>query len=414
MRNKFARTLKGKNQQVIVGKPIAITTDASLALFLANAPTGEIGVYDGTDALHTNAITATEEFYVAVKKSDGSIKRSTILKWSDVVATRKTYVAPVKAVGSIGWSGTGGSLNLASAPAAGKNYELAIIETTVGHQPYPTWNYEYTAKVGDVEMDVIQALVKTINDFNSLQYKSNAPLVTAKAKASATYGNYALTGTTPTLTVTFGSTAVTLGGGTPAADVAVGDFISFDAAATPTAAVGDIYKVVAISAGVGFTLNRPYQGATQTFTEAEAEGTRVKKVTVIVATGIVLTAIDIQNTFNVVVRQELVNATIANLSAFTYGNGTSEQITELELEGNTFDGNTAANTQFGNEAFGDPDRFAKDNGEAETYDMFHLRAKQDSTLVSAPAQGKMPLEIILAVPKSAGGLTASLNTLFGL
>lgn len=409
-RKRQTRTVKGLNQQVFVPKPIAITTDATLALFLANAPTGEVGVYDASDALHTNAIVAGESLYVVQKKSDGSIKRSTLVKFSDCTFSRKTYVAPVKATGSLGWSGTAGALNLAAAPSNGALYELGIIETTEGYQPFPTWNYEYQAKPGDVEMDVIQALVKQINDADNLVYKQNQPLVTAKAKADATYGNYAI-GAGGTLTVTNGSTSVVTAVGT--INFVIGDFVAFDAAATPTDAVGDIYKIVGNPDANTWTLNRPYTGATQTFIEAEAEGTRVKSVTTIVKTGIVFTAINDQEHFNIIARQGLQYATIANLATYTRGNGIYEQINDLELEGNTFDGNTAGNTQFGNEAYGNPDRFAVVNGEAETYDLFHIEAKQDSSLIS-PIQGKMKLNIIIAAPKSAGGLSASLNTLFGL
>ena len=101
------------------------------------------------------------------------------------------------------------------------------------------------------------------------------------------------------------------------------------------------------------------------------------------------------------------------MSAYTYGNGTPEQIQELELEGNTFDGNTAGNTQYGNEKYGNPDTFARSNGDTETYDSFNIFASQLATLVSPPAQGRIPMELVLAVPKSAGGLSAALNTLFG-
>jgi len=408
---KFTKTLKGRNQQVVVTNPIAISTDATLALFLANAPTGEIGVYDATDARHTDAIGATESFYIVQKKSDGSIKKTTLLKWSDVTASRKTYVAPVKATGSIGWSGTAGAAYLAAVPSPGKMYELALIETTEGNQPYPTWNFEYQAKGADVEADVWQALAKQINDYNGLVYKNQAPIVSAKVKADATYSNYAI-GAGGTLTATNGSTRLTTAVGT--IDFTVGDFISFDAAATPTDAVGDIYKIVGNVDANNWTLNRPYQGATQTFIEAEAEGTRVKKVATFVAQGLAFTGLNDNEHFRIVARQELQYATIVNLATFTRGNGTSEQITELELEGNTFDGNTAGNTMYGNEAYGDPDRFAKTNGTSETYDMFTFAARQDATLVSPPTQGKWAMNIILACAKSAGGQTAALNTLFGL
>jgi len=409
LRKKFTRTLKGKNRQVITGLPIAITTDATLALFIANAPTGEIGVYDALDAIHSNAITAAESFYIVLKKSDGSIKRTTLLKWSDVSVVRKAYVAPVKATGSFGWSGTAGGLNLLAAPVAGNNYEFAVIETTEGNDPFPTWNYEYTAMPGDTEASIVNALAKMVNDYNSLQYKSNAPLVVATVKASGTYGNLAL-GAASTLTLTNGSDVAANSG---TIDVAVGDYVSFNGAAAPTNAVGDVYRVTEIITANTFRLNRPYGLATQIFTEAEAEGTRVKRVTDILQSGLVLTAINAQEHFRIINRQELRFASTVNLSAYTYGNGTPEQIQELELEGNTFDGNTAGNTQYGNEKYGNPDTFARSNGDTETYDSFNIFASQLATLVSPPAQGRIPMELVLAVPKSAGGLSAALNTLFG-
>lgn len=404
---RFVKTTKGRNQQVIVGTPIALSTDATIALFLANAPTGEIGVYDGNGARHTDLITANEIVTFLQKKSDGSVKKTTPVKFSALTPTRKSYVAPVKAVGSLGWSGSTGAANLASAVAAGKLYEIAIIELTDGFDPFPTWNFEYQAVGTDTELDVMQGLAKKINDFNALSYKSNQPLVYAQVKADATYGNYTTAGTA---TATNGSTTVAL---TAAMDVAVGDSISFNASAAPTDAIGDIYKITAVSAGVSFTLNRAYQGATQTFIAAEASGTRVKKVTVPVATGLLFTSLYDNTTFNIIARQELKYATIVNLSAYTRGVGTSEQVMDLELEGNAYDGNTAGNSVYGNEAYGNPDKFANTNGVAETYDYFNLNANPIATLVSPPTQGNWFQQITIAAPKSAGGITAALNTLLG-
>lgn len=407
---KFTRYTKGRNQQVIVPKAIAITTDATLPLFLALSPAGEIGVYDAANALHTNAIVAGESFYIVQKNSDGSVKTTTLVAWNDVTVRRKAYVAPVKAVGSIGWTGTVGNLYLAAAVATTKMYELAVLETTEGNQPFPTWNYEYRAIPGDTEYSVMSALAKQINDTANLIYKTNSPLVTAKVKADATYGNYAL-GAGGTLTVTNGSTLITTAVGT--ADFTVGDNISFDAAAAPTDAIGDVYKIVANVDANNWTLDRPYQGATQTFTEAEAEGTRVKKVTVLVsgAIGLQLTAINDEESFRIVARQELQYSTITNLSSYSKGNGSSDRIAELEAEGNAFAGNMAGNTVYGNEAYGNPDKWVTSG---ETYDTFNIEALQTLRTAGAPnGYGKQPLSIVIAAPKSAGGLSAALNTLFG-
>lgn len=404
---RFTRYTKGKNQQGVVSKATAVSTQATLALFIANATAGQIGVYDGNGALLNSLIPATTSFTIVQMRSNGQIRRTTTQLMGNVTATRKAYLAPVRCTGSIGWSATGlaGALNLPTI-AAGQIFELAIIETTEGNQPFPTWNFEYKAITGDTELSILSQLAKLINDPTSIQYRNNKRLVSVKVKANATYGNYTTTGT---YTVTNGSTTVALTT-TGATDPVVGDFISFEPAATPTNAVGDIYKVTAISAGVSFTLDRAYQGATQTFIAAEASGTRVKKVTTPLATGLQFTSLEDDAHFRLVARQNLNAATIFNLETFVRGNGTSLMIGEFEKEINTYAGLTAGNTIFGNQAFGVEDLWVTSG---ETYDTIHLTVNQFVQQVASGTTDRANLVITIACPISAGGVTASLNTLFG-
>ncbi len=406
---KFTRYTKGRNQQVFVPRAVAISDDATLALFIANSLVGEIGVYDGNNARHTDAITANEQFFIVQKRSDGSIRKTTPELWSTVSVRRKSYVAPIKAVGSIGWSGTVGNLNVAT-PAAGQIYEIAIIETTEGNQPFPTWNFEYRLVTGDTQVTAISQLAKQVNDLTSVQYRNNKPLVTAKVKVNGTYAAMTLTGTSPTLTATRGSNILTLGGGSPVSSAIVGDLMSIDAAAAPTNLVGDVYVVTAVSAGVSITLDRPYQGATQTFTQAEAQGTRINRITAVVTGGLEFTAINNDEHFRIIDRQGLANATQQNMTAYTKGNGVGQSIAELEKEGNTYTGLTAGNTQFGNSAFGVEDLFAV---ETDTYDTFNIEVNQFVNQTGDSTSDRAKEFITIAAPRSAGGLTASLNTLFG-
>jgi hypothetical protein len=405
MAKKFSRTLKGRNLQIFVGTPINITDDATYAAFVANAPLGEIGVFDANEAAHTNAIVAGESFFVA-QKVTGGIKRTPLYRFSDFTARKKTYLAPVKCKYFLGWNGTGGGLNLEAAPAQGKVYEFAVLETTEANEPLPTFNYNYMAKPGDVELDILGALAAQVNDYTSQRYKSEQELVSAKVKASATYGNYTTTGT---YTVTNGSTLVALT--LAATDPAVGDFISFDAAAAPSATIGDIYKVVAVVAGVSFTLNRPYTGATQTFVAAEASGTRVKKVTAVLKTGLEITALNNDEHFKLAVREELEWADIT-FSAFTIGNGTVDQIKEFEKEGQTFQGDTAKAYPFASD-YGQQDYFATVNSASETYDQVTVDLDMNSNLVG-PTQGRTQTGIYFGLPKSAGTLAATIATIFGV
>lgn len=410
MRRKFTRRTKGFNAQVFVVKAINYTTDATIGAFVDNAPEGELGVYDANNALHDNAITAAESFCIAMKMSDGNIKKTPLLKLSEVSVSKKAYVAPVKQVSAIGWTGTGGSLN-AGTVAARDNFELAIIETTEGFDPFPTWNFVYQAKTGDAQIDVVLALAKDINNPNAQQYKNNEPLVTAAVKADATYSNAALTGTTPTLTFTKGSTAVVLGGtGGPTHNFAAGEYLSVAAGATPDDAIGNIYKVVAAVAGTGFTLDRPYEGATQTFSEAEAEGTRIKKAATFVAVGLVFTTIDNDVHFRIAVRERLEDATITYVTPYTKGVGTYEEVREDEIEGEIFEGDTAINSEFA-------DKFGKQvvlSAAGETYDCYNIKYTKRKANLAPHDEMIHNGNIVLWVAKSSGDADTNLDTLFGL
>ena len=409
MARRFTKSTKGFNGPVFVAPPIDITTDASILLFLANAPTGEFGVYDVNDALHTNAITSSEKFYF-VQKLAGGIKRTPLLALTDVVVTKKAYVAPVKQVSSIGWTGTGGGLNPPTL-AAGQTFEFAVIETTEGYEPFPSWNYTYTTRTNDTQMEIMQAFAAQVNDLASLMYKINEPLVTAKVKADGTYGNYAATtGSTFTLIATNGSATFTYGGTTPTYDVAVGDYISFDAAATPTDAVGDIYKVISVTAAVGFTVNRPYQGATQTFTEAEAEGTRVKKVTAVVAAGLQLTAKNFDEHFRIAVRDLLEDADITYTTPFTKGNGTYDEVYSDETEGEIWEGDTAKNSEFAV----DYGQQGRQSVSGETYDCYIIQFTNRKSAIAPNSEDVHKGTIFIWVAKSAGNVDTSLDTYFGL
>lgn len=403
---KFTRYTKGLNAQVIVPKAAAVSTQATYALFVANAAIGELGIYDASLNRHTDAIVAGEEFFFCQKRTGGTW-RTPLYKFAGTTKRKLTYVAPVKATGSLGWSGTGGAINAPVAIAAGRQYEFGIIETTEGNDPFPSWNFNHTVRPGQTEADVMQALAKLVNDTANVIYKANTPLVTAKVKADATYGNYAI-GAGGTLTVTNKSDVITTAVGT--IDIALNDFISFDAAATPTDAVGDIYKIIEVIDANNFRLSRPYTGATQTFVEAEAEGTRVKKVTAIVANGLAFTAINNGEHFRIVVREDLLYATVNNLTTFTRGNGTPDQVEELELEGWLMQGSTARNTQFGDAAYGNPDKFMI--SQAETYDIYTIAATFPAGLSDSMQSGTINPNVVIAAPKSAGGISAFLDTFF--
>jgi hypothetical protein len=405
---KFSRKTKGFNAQVFVAKAIDVTTDATFKDFIANAPLGEMGVFDGNEALHTNAITSAEEFFFAIKTTEG-VKRTPKYTLAELTKAKKTYQAPVRQVSAIGWNRTSGALNNA-AIAAGQVWALKIMETTEGYDPFPKWNFEYYTKASDTSiLDPLIKLAKQINDDAAPENKNNQRLVEARVVSNATYGAFVMTGTTPTITFTNGSKVATLGGTTPTIDAAVNDFLSIDASATPSDSVGDIYKVTAISAGVSITLDRPYIGTTIAMTEAQGEGTRLLKVTAPVAAGIELKAIEDDVHFRLAVSESLVDADISVVTPVTVSSGTYAKVLEMEAEGKIFAGETH-NMVPQPEKWGQQDTFAVSG---ETYDIYSFNFLKSTQGIGVQAEYKSRASVVIAVAKSAGNFDTSLDTYFG-
>src|SRR5690606_19480441 len=130
-KKRFTSSTKGLNAAVFVATAVDYSTDASLAAFINAAPVGEIIVLDGSGARHTDAITAGEKFQIVQKTSTGLKKTPLYLK-SEVTVRKQSYVAPVRQVVAIGWTGSGGGLGNETL-AAKQNFGIKIMETTEGY-----------------------------------------------------------------------------------------------------------------------------------------------------------------------------------------------------------------------------------------------------------------------------------------
>lgn len=413
-RNPKSRKTQGLAQVGFVGKNIAETDDATYALFLANAPVGEIGVFEESGAKHTNLITATEKFFIAQKMTGGT-KKTPLIAFNEITPRKTAYTAPVKCKWFLGWTGTTGSMNLAAAPSAGKNYEFSVIEMTEGYVPYPTWNYDYTAKAGDAEVDVALALVKMVNNPDNVIYKNIEPLVTAKALISATYGNFAI-GAGGTLAFTLGSDTVVVAVG--ALTFTVGQYLAFTSGSgtLTDATLTNVYKIIGGDGSTYITLDRPFEEASVTLAEAQVEGTgaaggSIKAATVITKTGIALTAINNDENFKISRREEYENAT-ATLSAFTKGNGTAVQVALLEDEAATFAGETTQAAKLA-EKWGQMDRFT-DVATPGTYQMYNIEISSNSDSKAGYGVGKVKSYIAIAAHNSNASFKTYMNTLFGV
>lgn len=420
MAKKWSRTTKGLNAQIFVSKPINYSTQATYAAFQANAAVGEIGLFDNTSPnpvlIPVSLLAAGSSFFIAQKQTVGIKKTPVYIMTTEVTPRKILYTAPINQVSAIGWNGAGGALNNPTIVPGygGSNYEFAILEMTEGNDPYPNWNYNYTPKSGDTATDALQQLAEFVNDTTNPVYKNNLPLVTAGVRTNGSVTSFTLTAAN-TLNFTLGSPIATISAAGTFSG-AVGDFIITPlggAAVVPGNTNNNTYKIIATVATVSITLDRPWSEPTIAMTQAQVQGAAsgLNKTATITANGLILTAINANETFRMAVRGDLVNADRFDLLSYTRGSGTYDEIVQLEQEATTFAGNTAKNTVFGDAAFGNPDQFALST---DTYDYFYFDVRRLVTLTNVISEGTNRSQLLIAAARSAGNLKAQLQTIFGI
>ena len=175
-KNKYWKSLLGTNAEVIVAKNVAYTTDATYALFVANAVEGEVGIFNAdTFALFDGLATAgaTINLFAAIKR-DGIVEKTTVFSVGGSKSTRSAYAAGVAQVSDA---------DLAGVPVAGKEYGVKIIETTPGFQQFPSWDYSVVAKTGETLVQLVTRIIALVNDTTNVINKDTDPIVTAAINA---------------------------------------------------------------------------------------------------------------------------------------------------------------------------------------------------------------------------------------
>lgn len=401
--SKYSKNLAGQALKVFVSPAVAYTTDATLALFIDNAVEGELGVYLSDGTLKTSVLNAGEEFII-VQKRDGGLNKTPILKYNEVFDIRLAeYDAPVKQITSIGYNGTSGDLFPSFAAASATNtltFGISARETTPGNQPFPV--QEGYATVNSSTADEYTVLASIVSQLNGdFDYERTQPDKFVKAEILS---NGALTELTEDATVVNGSTIVTFAGNQT---LATGSFLSFR---------GAIYKVaVGVTAGTSLTLDRPYQGVSETIdvsatVDLAAAAAYTSGTT---ALGVRLTSIEFESHFKVVGNPGLEAAPVTALTAWKLGIGSGASIVALEKEGLFFDGlGSTPNAAF-KEDYGQPTLFASASGE---YDLFFIDAAPKVLPSALPTQfeQKQIQRVVIAAPQSGTSPTADLEAILGL
>lgn len=399
----YSKNLSGQKAAVFVGPAsVEYTTDATFAAFIANAVEGEIGVFLEDGSLKSDALAAGDVFFIAQMK-DGEISKTPLIAYNDVYSKRKTaYDAPAKKVMTVGYNGTSGSLGLDFTGASSSNpidVGIAVRETTPGNQPFPVQEAYTTVKSSSAdEYTVVAALVSQLNF--DVDYEKTSPDAFVKAEVTS---NGAITELLQNLTVVKGSKIITAAA---SITIATGAFVSIR---------DSVYKVASGGTGTSFTLDRPYQGDSETI----AVGSTVDQAGTIAYTsgttelGIRLTGLRNEVHFVVTPYDNIADATVTTITEWKQGAGSGESIVELEKEGRFFAGvGSVINEAFADD-YGLPSLFASSS---VTYDQYFIDAFA-GPLPSAGlpvSQGKSISRIHIAVPSSGTSPTGELTTILGL
>ena len=392
----------GYGARVFVSPAIEYTNDTTIKAFVDNAPEGEIGVFLEDGTLKSTALTAGQRFFIAQKR-DGLITRTPVLAFNDIFRKSRTaFEAPVTQVTAIGYNGSTGSMSLdftGASSTSPKELSIEVRDTSPGNQPFPIQEAHVvvTSATAD-EYDTIAKIVSQLNADNDLAGYMPDRFVKAEILA-----NGALTELAEDLTVVNGSTIITAAG---SITINAGTLVSIR---------GTIYKVVSGGTGTSFTLDRPYQGASETIDVS----TTVDQAATMAYTsgttelGIRLTAILPESHFKVTVKDGLADATVTAIAAWKLGSGYGASVVEMEKEGIFFDGvGSTANAAF-REDYGYPTLFAS---ASLSYNLFFIDLAPAILPAAALPNYKQEQiqRIIIAAPTGATTPDNELKTIFGV
>ena len=232
--------------------------------------------------------------------------------------TASKYTAPVKGVFRIGYNGvSGSSLNLPSTILRGDDFSISVVERNApiaGYRdPYNKRSYSTAAMIpNESPLTVVQRWVEAVNKRPASEVFFDKTKV--KILSNATGSAFA---NTATVTAVNGATSLTT---SAAHGVGVGDYFLLD---------GDIYLAITGTASTTLVLNRPYQGANATITNANTVD-----VGPVAPTEIGLELVDKGDDQNLWYGVDGIasNATRKQQTASTRGSGTEAQVKAMEYE----------------------------------------------------------------------------------
>lgn len=388
---------------VLIGKSISRTAsvqafDRTIAsTFIAN---GEVVALDKDGVELTPGKTIQDSEFIYLAQGRGStnpvvlsnkIYGSTVTNYSGT-----SYSAPAEQVAYVGYNGTTGNIEALS----NNKYKLRIIfkyDTANWSQQVNTNYNEVDSDASATSQEVAAAFVKK---FNTFYPSSNADIKVERVAD----GTFAVAGGATTADVVNGSPTVTFSG--VGHNFAAGDIIRIGASTTDT----PVYLVSSVSGAV-VTLDSNYTGATATVANAnigELSGTLNwgLKITGKPLTFAVATFKYLKVMFDITISGFGTTA-ITDSQAVSRGNGTYEEVAELEYFARGFDGWLAARNSV--PAVPQP---TTDATSGAIYDMIRIRAFDNTDFGVISGTKPAPFGIYIAMVEGAAqttNLLAQLN-----
>lgn len=401
----YSKNTSGQRQHVFVsGADLDYPGDATFAAFIASGTEGEVGIFMADFTRKTDALAAGDEFFIAQKR-DGMIHKTPRLKYNDIVRKAKAaYSAPVRKVITAGYAGSGSAdvaLDFTGVSSTSpQDVAIVIRETTPGNHPFPIQEGRFvvTSATQD-EYAVLASLCVQLN--GDTDYARVQPDRFIKAEILS---NGALTELTEDATLINGSKIVTFAGNQT---VATGSYLSFNST---------VYKVATgVTAGTTLTLDRPYQGASETIDVSVAVDTAaaIAYTSGTTKLGLRITGLADECHFTVSVEDGLANAPVATATEWALGTGSASKLLEIEKEGIIFAGiGSTVNEAFAAD-YGYPTLFTNSS---KTYDLYFIDLTPSITPSAAlpVAKTQQLQKIILAAQSASTSASGEFTTILGL
>lgn len=244
-------------KNVLIGTDVAYTNKTSPYLLLP----GEIGVYslanDGTYTLITVAISAAQALLPVViaqgVPAGKNVKLFTIQPKEKRAYLNTAFTAPIPNVFVTGYDGVTATYALPSGIAG--TYDFKVQNLTYGNPPFPTVGSTpfFQTNAAATQIAIAEAIVKDVNNQFLLSENDVMPAQRFAFAEILSTVTTAAPVSTPTATVTNGSTNVTLSASSTS--IVPGVYLRLGTAVNDTTFA--LYKVFAVS-GTAVTLESPY------------------------------------------------------------------------------------------------------------------------------------------------------------